>query len=263
MPEIRNKQTVLSSNRLPIIAERSDSCVGGRLTIQLRNRAINTAKPPNQASNTGSRRRIFCIHATARSPARVDAQVAIRMGRNTMAGSGAPCCARYKKMVTGSKVTAEVLSTRNRICASEAVSLSGLRLCRSCMAFSPMGVAALSSPSMLAARFMVMEPMAGCPAGTSGIRRVNSGVTARDNMPIRPLCSAMRNKPSHSAISPIRPMAISTDSEAISNMLAMTSLKTSGFWPVNHCQSAARKPSRKKAVQIILSMAARLSRQTH
>ncbi len=55
----------------------------------------------------------------------------------------------------------DVFSTRNMIWAFEAVSGSGFSSCSSCIALSPSGVAALSRPSMLAAKFMMMEPWAG------------------------------------------------------------------------------------------------------
>ena len=53
------------------------------------------------------------------------------------------------------------LSTRNRICALLALVLPGLSVCSSRMAFRPMGVAALSSPSALAAKLSVIRPSAG------------------------------------------------------------------------------------------------------
>lgn len=53
-----------------------------------------------------------------------------------MVGSGAPCWARYMKMVTGSSVSDEALSTRNRICALLAVVLLGFSSCSARMAFS-------------------------------------------------------------------------------------------------------------------------------
>ena len=152
---------MLNSSRLPMKAERAASKSEGRPTIQLSMAARNTAKPPNQASTTGSNSFSFCTQATLSRPTRVEADVAIRMGRNTAVGSAEPCWARYRKMVTGSRVTDEVLRTRNRICALVAVSWSGFRVCRSFIAFRPMGVAALSRPRKLAARFMVTEPSAG------------------------------------------------------------------------------------------------------
>ena len=60
--------------------------------------------------------------------------------------------------LAGMMVTAEVLSTRKRIWSLLASSGFGLTSCSSCMALRPSGVAALSSPSMLAAMFMTMLP---------------------------------------------------------------------------------------------------------
>ena len=181
-------------------------------------RASNRAKPPpRKASTTVSARRIRCTQAVTSSPARVEQLVAIRMGMNTAAGSLAPNWARYSRMVTGNRVTAEVLSTRNRICASLATRGSGFRVCRSFMALMPSGVAALSRPRMFADRFRVMDEIAGWPAGTPGISRVNSGDRALASLSIRPLASPMATMPSHRAIRPTRPIARSTDSPAMSN----------------------------------------------
>ncbi|MNE89912.1 hypothetical protein D3C80_1873750 [compost metagenome] len=65
------------------------------------------------------------------------------------------------KMVTGSRVSEEALSTRNRICALLATVALGLSSCSAFMAFRPIGVAALSRPRPLAAKFRVIRPMAG------------------------------------------------------------------------------------------------------
>ena len=105
-----------------------------------------SAPPPSQASTTGSVSFRRWQNATARKPASVEAQVASRMGRNTSVGSAAPCCARNMNSDTGSSVSDEALSTRNRICALLAVSGLGLSDCSSRMARRPMGVAALSGP---------------------------------------------------------------------------------------------------------------------
>jgi hypothetical protein len=48
--------------------------------------------------------------------------VANRIGKKTLAGSGAPNCALYIKILTGIKVIDEVLITKNRICGLLAVS---------------------------------------------------------------------------------------------------------------------------------------------
>lgn len=99
------------------------------------------------------------------------------IGRKTSIGLVAPSSARYIKTVTGKRVTEEVFNTRNIICALVAVSGAGFRRCKSVIALMPSGVAALSSPRMLAARLSVTVPMAGSPLGTSGMRRLNIGVS--------------------------------------------------------------------------------------
>ena len=57
-------------------------------------------------------------------------------------------------MLTGMMVRPEVFSTRNIIIGLVAVSFFGFSSCMLSIAFRPNGVAALSSPSMLAAMFM-------------------------------------------------------------------------------------------------------------
>ena len=64
-------------------------------------------------------------------------------------------------MPTGMMVSPLVLSTRNMIMGLVAVSFFVFSSCSCSMAFSPSGVAALSRPSMLAAMFMKMLPVAG------------------------------------------------------------------------------------------------------
>ena len=65
-------------------------------------------------------------------------------------------------------VTLLLLIARNIAMLLVAVSFTGLSVCSSSMALSPIGVAALSMPSMLAERFMSIAPCAGWPSGTSG-----------------------------------------------------------------------------------------------
>ena len=110
-------------------------------------------------------------------PPSVAMVVANSMGMKMSVGCAAPICARYTSMLTGMSVRPEVLSTRNIIMGLEAVAFSFsassrerpcsailfsvcslLCSCMDSMAFSPNGVAALSSPSMLALMFMNMWP---------------------------------------------------------------------------------------------------------
>ena len=121
-----------------------------------------------------------------------------------------------------------VFSTRNMIMGSEAVAFSlsasgslspfsffncsifSLFTVSSCsMAFSPSGVAALSRPSMLAAMFMKMLPVTGCPLGMSGNRRTKTGLSSRDSALTRPPCSPIFMMPSQSESTPVSPSDIS------------------------------------------------------
>lgn len=172
--------------------------------------------------------------------------MASRIGRNTSVGSAAPCCARYMKMVTGSSVSEEALSTRNRICALVAVTGSGLSRCSSRIAFRPIGVAALSRPSALAAKFMVIRPSAGWPAGTPGMSRRNSGPSMRASQATRPAASAMRRKPSHRVRVPNSSTMTSTASLAIANRLSTSAAKTAGSPPNSQWPKAASAATRKK-----------------
>ena len=60
-------------------------------------------------------------------------------------------------------------------------------------------------PSMLAERFMKMEPMAGCPFGISGKRRQNTGLSQRERALIMPLFSPIFITPSQRASIPVSP----------------------------------------------------------
>jgi hypothetical protein len=88
-------------------------------------------------------------HAT--SATSVPAKLAMSVGRKMSAGSFAPRIARCAITLTGMSVMPAVLRTRNMICASVASSFSGLSVWRLSIAFSPIGVAALSRPRKFAA----------------------------------------------------------------------------------------------------------------
>ena len=176
------------------------------------------------------------------------------MGKKTSVGSGAPCCMRYMKMVTGSSVSEEALSTRNRICALVAVSGCGFSSCSAFMAFSPMGVAALSSPSALAAKFRVISPSEGWPRGTPGMSLANSGASQRASASTRPAFSAMRRKPSHRVSVPNSSTMTSTESLAIWNRACTMAEKMSALPPTSHWASAATAAVRKKPSHRVLSM---------
>ena len=122
-------------------------------------------------------------------------------------------------------MTEEVFNTKNKICALLAVSFLGFRSCRSCIALRPRGVAALSKPNMLAAIFMVTDPIAGWLLGTSGMSCLNKGRKALVNNSTKPARSAIVKKPNHKHSTPTKPSAISTLKEAISKVACTTCAK--------------------------------------
>ncbi len=158
------------------------------------------------------------------------------------------------KIDTGNSVSDEVLSTRNRICALLATVGSGLSSCSARIALRPIGVAALSSPRPLAAKFRVISPSAGWPAGTSGIKRRNNGPSRRARSSISPAFSAMRKKPSHNVKVPNSTIITSTASLAMANRLSTSAANTAGSPPISQRPRAATAAIRKKPSQRPLSM---------
>jgi len=76
-----------------------------------------------------------------------------------------------------------------------ASSFLGLISCNSCIAFNPKGVAALSSPSILADMFISMVPAAGWFLGISGKSLEKSGATALENISTIPPRSPILHHP--------------------------------------------------------------------
>lgn len=108
-------------------------------------------------------------------------------------------------MLIGTNINPEVLITRNIIMEFVAVSFFGFKSCSSFIAFNPKGVAALSSPSILAAIFIKIEPITGCPFGISGNKRHNTGLNHLDKAAIKPLLSPIFMMPSQSESTPVSP----------------------------------------------------------
>src|SRR5437867_10563480 len=82
-----------------------------------------------------------------------------------------PDAARIAIAVAGINCTELVLIARNVHIAFVATPGRGLSDSRSRIARRPSGVAALPRPSMLAAMFSTVDPIAGCWGGRSGERR--------------------------------------------------------------------------------------------
>ena len=136
------------------------------------------------------------------SPTSVEQVVATSAVPMMAVGWTDPAAARTATALAGMSCTELVLSARKVHIALVAVPGRGFNFSRSCMARSPSGVAALASPSMLAAMFMIIEPMAGCSAGTSGKMRVMRGRSSLAMTWMSPDFSARRMTPSQSAMTP-------------------------------------------------------------
>ena len=166
-------------------------------------------------------------------------------------------------------VRPEVLSTKNMIMGFVAVTFSAaaslsLRRPRACccstpssciafscsIAFRPRGVAALSRPSMLAAMFIKMLPVTGCPFGMSGNSLTKTGDSRRASALMSPPCSPIFITPSHSDKTPVRPKEISKavfDEENVASIIA----GNTSISPINTSLAAATtKATRKNAIQI-------------
>ena len=253
-PTSRKNKIIPNKLKLPSNDEKAFSAAALRVASVAMNTPRPPIRPPNQSKTTGSCRRSRCMKATLSKPTNDDTVVASKIGKNTSVGSGAPCCARYIKMLTGSMVSDEAFSTRNRICALVAVCGLGFRLCSSRMARRPIGVAALSKPKPLAAKFKVMRPKAGCPLGTSGIKRLNRGASNLPKASINPAFSAIFRKPNHKVRVPNSKSMSCTDSSAMSNRLCTMRAKTSESPNHSHWNMPETAAITKKANQRILSM---------
>ena len=183
-------------------------------------------------------------------PAKVAMLVANNTGTNTSVGCAAPSWARYTMMPIGMMTNPEVFSTRNMIIGLLAVSFLGFSSCNPSMAFKPRGVAALSSPSILAARFMKILPVTGCPLGISGNSLLNIGLSSREMRVTKPPRSPIFMIPNHKESTPVKPNEISK--------AVWAELKVELMISGNTCVSPAKtkRPMatinaiRKKAIQI-------------
>ncbi len=206
--------------------------------------------PPSQARSTGSSSRIFCLIHKAIMPTIVAINVASSIGMNTSVGLAAPAWRRYIMMDMGMRHNPDALSTRNIIIASEARVLSGLIDCSSCIAFSPIGVAALSRPSILADTFMKIDPIAGCPLGMPGNRREKSGLIRRPKKLITPPLSPIFINPIQRASTPVSPSEISNAVEAEENEADIISDHTCMSPAKTVFPTATMNAIAKKAIQI-------------
>ena len=196
----------------------------------------------------------------------VPTKVTIIQGRKTSVGSEAFCAALTAITLTGIKFKPAACKQRNMICELEATSLVGLSSCKLSIAFNPKGVAALSKPSRLAEKFMIICPMEGCPFGISGKSLEKKGPTMRDKSLIPPAFSAMFIKPMNKAKIPTSFKQISTATQQVSMMPSnLSGFAGSDALPVTikvkmcvspkkkHLMPATVSATRIKADQILLN----------
>ena len=103
---------------------------------------------------------------------------------------------------------------------------------------------------MLAAMFMKMEPVTGCPFGMSGNSFVNTGLSTRASTFTTPPFSPIFMMPSQSESTPVRPSEISNavfDDENVESIIAG---KTSKSPQNTSFTSAITKAMMKKATQM-------------
>ncbi len=98
----------------------------------------------------------------------VDESVARKAVPMMAVGSLAPAAAMKATVLAGTKLDRTGVDGQKGAHRVRRHPGRGLSFSRSCMARSPSGVAALPRPSILAAMFISIEPMAGWVGGTSG-----------------------------------------------------------------------------------------------
>ena len=156
------------------------------------------------------------MNDTINKAANVATKVATKQGRKISVGFAAllplipTVAARTAITLVGINANPAACKHKNIICALLALVLSGFNSCKLSIALIPKGVAALSNPSILALKFIIICPLAGCPLGTSGNNLEKNGPTIFDKKRIPPAFSAILIKPINKAIIPIKPMQIVT-----------------------------------------------------
>ena len=208
------------------------------------------AAPPNVNNIVRLNRLIFWYRLVTMIPARVEKKVASRIGMKMSVGCAAPIWARYTNIEIGISVSPLVFSTRNMIIGFEAVSFFVFSSCNCSIAFRPSGVAALSSPNMLAAMFIKIEPVTGCPLGMSGNSFTKMGLSSFASTFTIPPFSPIFMMPSQSERTPVRPNEISNavfDDEKVESIIAGNTSKS----PRNTSfTKAITKAMMKNAIQI-------------
>src|SRR5690606_23230895 len=160
--------------------------------------------PAIQPIITGWNILILCFIDTVISAAKVATKVTIIQGTKISVGlaAGGVTDARMAIILTGMRVRPLARKIKNISWALDALSLWGFNSCRLSIAFKPKGVAALSNPSILAEKFIIMCPIAGWFLGTSGNSLLKKGPTILERKVMAPAFSPILINPRNSAISP-------------------------------------------------------------
>jgi hypothetical protein len=134
--------------------------------------------------------------------------------------------------------------------ASVAVSFLSFNDCNSFIAFKPIGVAALSRPSILALTFIKIEPIAGWFLGTPGKSLLKSGLIILPKKATTPPRSPIFINPNQSDKIPVRPMAISKAVAADENDADITVFQISKSPKKIVFTRQTTKVSKKNAIQM-------------
>ena len=180
----------------------------------------------------------------------VEKNVVSRIGRKISEGLEALNCARYIMIVIGMIVKPDAFIHRNIIIELLAVSLFSFSSCNCCIAFKPIGVAALSNPKRLAEKFIKIEPVAGWSFGNSGNNLLKTGEANLAKRCTNPAFSPIFIKPNHNANIPVNPSDISNPVLAESNVEAMIFVKTSVSPKKTNLQIATMKAIKINPIQI-------------
>lgn len=250
VPLMINPQMMVKRSVLANKVEYKETCSCSMELNNQTNPPINNPNPPKNNTRFRCKILIFCRTQTAKIATKVDVNVASMIGRNISDGFAAPICARYIMMVIGIKVSPEALMQRNMTIELLADSFLGFNFCNCCIAFSPIGVAALSSPSKFAERFMKIDPVTGWSFGISGNSLLNTGAASRANAWITPPFSPIFIIPSQSDKIPVSPKEISKPVLAEAKEALIISVKTVVSPPITSLPTATTKAIRKKAIQI-------------
>src|SRR5207253_7040664 len=129
------------------------------------NHSCSCGAPPLSAASYGKNLcRTFAVVTAAIAPQKVATMVVEMIA----VGFFDPDAASTAMMVAGMNWIPAVFKVMKVTMAFDAVSFCGLISCSSSIALMPSGVAAFERPSMFAAMFMIIAPMAGWSAGISG-----------------------------------------------------------------------------------------------